>query len=104
MLLDPERFFGWDAFTYVIVAVIAILAFTLAFCSKRERTTRRSLVVLLVLVVLSEIVLSLALGGTDLFFLEWAAYFGELLLFLPGFFGCLAGILVRLIVVRKKQN
>lgn len=103
MLLDPERIFGWDAFTYILMAAVAVLAFVLVFRTKRERAARRALAVLLVLIVLSEIALSLSLGGTGLFFLEWIAYFGELLLFLPGFVGCLMGVLIRFFTARKER-
>ena len=103
MLLDPERIFGWGIFTYILMAAVAILAFVLVYRTKHERAALRVLAVLLVLIVLSEIVLSLSLGGTGLFFLEWIAYFGELLLFLPGFVGCLAGVLAKRIIF-KKQN
>ena len=104
MLFRPEQIFGWGTTSYIIMAVVAVLAFVLTYFIKHRRVSHCILAVLLGLIVLSEITLSLTLGGTGLFFLEWIAFFGELLMFLPGFVGSLAGVLTRLIVTRRKHT
>lgn len=105
MPLNPERLTGWGVSTYVIMAVIAIAAFAVSYlCRKRRHTDLWVILIALLLVILCEVALLFPLGGTDLFFLEWAAYFGELLLFLPAFWGYLLGFLVKTFFTKEKLN
>lgn len=105
MLLNPERITGWDLSTYVIMVIVAIAAFAIGYAGKKHKNTNLCVIFIsLLLVILCEITLSFQLGGTDLFFLEWLAYFGELLVFLPAFVGYLLGALVKFIVARWKSS
>lgn len=103
MLLDPERFLGWDISTYLIMIAIAVIAFIVGFRQKKRKWTNLCVILMFaVLTVLCEVILSLSLGGTGLFFLEWLAYFGELLFVLPVFAGYLLGALTRFITAKSQ--
>ncbi len=105
MLLNPERITGWDPSVYLIMMLVAIVAFAAGYICKKHKYTNLCIVLIsLFLVILCEIVLTFQLGGTDLFFLEWLAYFGELLIFLPLFIGCLLAFLIKLIVAKRKLS
>lgn len=105
MLLNPERLTGWDISTYVIVAIVAIVALAAGYIRKKHKNTNLCVILSsLLLVVLCEITLSFQLGGTDLFFMEWLAYFGELLVFLPVFMGYLLGVLVKFVRTKWKRS
>lgn len=105
MLLNPERISGWDTSTYVIIALVVIAAFAAGYINKKHKHTNLCVILLsLLLVILCKVALSFQLGGTDLFFLEWMAYFGELLLFLPVFVGYLLGFLIKLVTLSHKHT
>ena len=104
MLLNFERITGWDLSTYVIMAIVAITAFAVGYIRKKhKRTDLYVIFISLLLVILSEIILLFLPGGSDLFFLEWIAYFGELLLFLPVAFGYLLAFLIKTIFFHKGE-